>query len=143
MADGYPRVAEHDGSRLTVNGNSIVNNDGIHAVLEQCDSLQLRPGLVSVKVEGFQAVGSVVMRLKVKGPDTSNKFVYPESEEFDSPAGGGVGWRARVYASGHLLVRIPEMDTLQLLGDTNVKTVKVDGASDFDDWVAGTCAVCR
>jgi len=132
-----------DGSRLTVNGDVIVNNDGIHAVLERCDSVQLGSGLASVKVEGFLAVGSVVMRLKLKGPDTANKFVYPESEVFDSPGGGGTGWRARVYAADHLLVRIPDLTTLQPLGDTDVKIIKVDAAADFDDWVAGTCAVCR
>jgi len=129
-----------------VNGRIVVNNDGIHAALQQCAPVQLQPGLAVVKVEGFQAVGKVQMALTLSGPDTDNHKILPESEIYQKASGGGIGWRVRVYAAAELLVKMPDMldmGRLDILGDTHVKTIHVEDAADFDDLVAGVCAVCR
>ena len=136
-------ILSSDGSRLTINGAVAVNNDGIHTALKRCADLQMEPGLAGVRVEGFQAVGKATMQLTLRGPDTDNKNIYPESEIYESSRGGGEGGRVRVFASVHLLVRIPDMSTLQLLGEAETKRIEMKDASEFDDLIPGSCAVCR
>jgi len=135
-------IQSSDGSRLTINGEVAVNNDGIHERLTRCVKLQLEAGHAAVTVQGFKAVGKLLMRLTLRGPDTDNKEVVPQSDLYESSAGGGSGWRVRVYAADHLLVKIPDMSSLQQLGDTSVDKIDVDDAGDFEDLVPGSCALC-
>ena len=137
-------ITSSDGSRLTVNEAVVANNDGIHLPLQRCADLLLKEGLASVKVEGFKSVGQLKMSLTLRGPDTDNTDVLAESEIDGAPI-----WRVRMYSSDHLLVRIPDVNTLEsltsleLLGEAEVKTINVQEASDLDDLIAGSCAVCR
>ena len=136
-------IQSSDGSRLSINGQVAANNDGIHKPLTRCAQVELPAGLAAVQVDGFKAVGRLKMRLTLRGPDTDNKEVVPESDLYESSAGGGSGWRVRVYGADYLLVKIPDMSKLQMLGDTSVDKIDVDDVEDFDDLVPGSCAVCR
>ena len=44
-------------SRIFVDGNMVVSNDGVHAALEQCNACYLQPGMHIVRVDGFQGSG--------------------------------------------------------------------------------------
>jgi hypothetical protein len=52
-----------DGSMVYVQNQHIVNNDGLHGDVERCGSINLAPGEVAVRVEGFQAGGGATQVL--------------------------------------------------------------------------------
>lgn len=57
-------------SKLYVSGDLLVENDGLHGMLEKCAEIPLESGQHMIYVEGFQNRGGVGMELKYKGPDT-------------------------------------------------------------------------
>jgi hypothetical protein len=51
-------------------GALLVENDGLHGMVEKCSDSQLEAGQHTVYVEGFQNRGGVGMEIKYMGPDT-------------------------------------------------------------------------
>jgi hypothetical protein len=66
-------------SKLFVNGALLVNNEGLHGMVERCESRTLSTGTHVIYVEGFQAGGGVGMELQYSGADTGNKKVFMRS----------------------------------------------------------------
>ncbi len=66
-------------SKLFINGALLVNNEGLHGMVERCESRTLSTGTHVVYVEGFQAGGGVGMELQYSGADTGNKKVLMRS----------------------------------------------------------------
>eukprot|EP00960_Hanusia_phi_P046565 757910-Hanusia_phi.AAC.1 len=59
-----------DGSRLLLDGDLLVENNGLHGAVRACGSAHLSVGSHSVTVEGFQAGGGVYQSITYSGPDT-------------------------------------------------------------------------
>jgi hypothetical protein len=66
-------------SKLYVDGSLLVNDEGIHGMLEKCGQKQLSSGSHIVYIEGFQAGGGVGMEAKYSGPDTGGKMMFMRS----------------------------------------------------------------
>ncbi|SDQ19241.1 Fn3 associated [Flagellimonas zhangzhouensis] len=64
-----------DGSKLYVNGNEIVDNDGDHGVMERSGSLDLTQGKHLVRVEFFNGGGGYHLDVKFKGPSTPKQII--------------------------------------------------------------------
>jgi hypothetical protein len=58
-------LSSDDGSRLWVDGNLCVDNDGYHGMLEKRNTLKLAAGYHSMKVEFFQAGGAAGLELRL------------------------------------------------------------------------------
>jgi len=57
-----------DGSKLYVDGEQVVNNDGIHPVVRKSGAVELKPGMHRVVVTFFELAGGEVLTVKFAGP---------------------------------------------------------------------------
>ena len=58
---------------MYVDGPLLVNNNGLHGMVEKCGGIDLASGSHVVYIEGFQAGGGVGMVATYAGPDTGGK----------------------------------------------------------------------
>ena len=75
---GYIRVPERniytfytasdDGSRLYIDGKLVVDNDGLHSLLEKEGTIGLARGLHAIRVVFFEKTGSDELKVSVKSP---------------------------------------------------------------------------
>ena len=61
-------LSSDDGSRLDIDGNQVVDNDGIHPVTAAHGSATLSKGIHKVAVTFFQAAGEAVLDVQVEEP---------------------------------------------------------------------------
>ena len=66
-------------SKLYVDGLLLVEDDGLHGMVEKCSVTTLLSGTHIVYLEGFQAGGGVGMELTYTGPDTGGSKVFMRS----------------------------------------------------------------
>jgi hypothetical protein len=67
-----------DGSRLYIDGQMVVDNDGLHALKEQEGSIPLDKGLHEIKVTFFERTGGDALTVSVRSP-VMKKQVIPRS----------------------------------------------------------------
>ncbi len=67
-----------DGSRLYLGSNTVVNNDGLHGMVEIGGTVQLKPGTHKLRVEFFENGGAQGLIARVQGPGI-DKQVIPAS----------------------------------------------------------------
>jgi len=65
------QTASDDGSKLSVNGKEIVNNDGVHGVVAKAGAIDLEPGMHKIVVTFFERAGGEGLFVKYKGPGIS------------------------------------------------------------------------
>ena len=68
-----------DGTKVYVNGNEVVNNDGSHGALERSGRIELTPGVAEIKVEYFEDVGGEHLEIFYRGPGAARKLLSFES----------------------------------------------------------------
>lgn len=66
-----------DGSKLLIDGNLVVNNDGVHAPLTVSGTTKLKPGMHPILVSFFQVGGGVELHVDVEGPGLRRQSVSP------------------------------------------------------------------
>jgi len=65
-----------DGSKLFVNGELVVDNDGLHGMENTAEgSLELQPGFFTVRVDYFEKDGEQGIKLRYAGPETLGQQV--------------------------------------------------------------------
>jgi cytochrome c553 len=102
-----------DGSRLLVNGQEIVINDGVHAAEEASGSVDLSAGWHKITVEYFEQEGGEELSASWKGPSLSKQEI-PPSRLFLSPGTSqqislNAGWN---LISSRLVPSNKDMSTL-------------------------------
>ncbi|MFM7053079.1 MAG: M12 family metallo-peptidase [Planctomycetota bacterium] len=70
-----------EGSRVTIGNTVVVNNDGIHTMVEQSGTIGLAAGRHALKVEFFERTGSAGLIMSWQGPNQA-KQVVPASAFF-------------------------------------------------------------
>lgn len=76
-----------DGSKLYINDNAVLDNDGVHNAQEEIrNSMCLAPGYHKLRIEYFEATGGNSLSLMYEGPDiekqtVSKLFTEPSSEK--------------------------------------------------------------
>jgi hypothetical protein len=107
-----PETPRLDGrSLLYLDGPLLVNDDGLHGMVERCGSQQLAPGAHSIYISGFQAGGGVGMELRYSGPDTAGRKLFVLPGTVPAPQRLRSGPRRRpVLASGRAPTPSSEVD---------------------------------
>jgi alpha-N-arabinofuranosidase len=71
-------LASDDGSKLTIDGKVVINNDGRHAVVEREGIKYLSKGFHPVEVAFFQAGGGADLKLYMQGENDDEKQLVSE-----------------------------------------------------------------
>jgi hypothetical protein len=66
-------------SRLFLDGQLSVNNDGLHGMVQRCADRDMFSGSHAIYIDGFQAGGGVGMVAMYSGPDTGHRLVLMRS----------------------------------------------------------------
>ena len=66
-------LASDDGSRLFVNGQSVVDVDGIHPVTGRSGAIQLKSGTHELRIEYFEQGGEQELRAEFEGPNLTRQ----------------------------------------------------------------------
>jgi len=61
-------LTSDDGSRLSINGNPIINNDGLHGAITKTTTINLTTGMHSIDVDFFQRTGGQRLTVEWQGP---------------------------------------------------------------------------
>jgi hypothetical protein len=67
-----------DGSRLKIGSTTVVNNDGLHGMVEASGSIALAPGRHAIRIEFFERGGGAGLIASWQGPGVA-KSVIPAS----------------------------------------------------------------
>jgi len=79
-------LASDDGSILYIDGRELVQNDGVHAILEKTGEVDLTAGAHTIRVSYFQGPRfQVALILRVAGPE-EEKFRIFQADDFKPPA---------------------------------------------------------
>jgi len=70
-------LSSDDGSKLYINGELIVDNDGDHGVLTKSGSVQLKEGEQSIRVEWFNGGGGYWLGAYIEGPELPRQIIPP------------------------------------------------------------------
>jgi cytochrome c len=73
------RIGSDDGSRLTINGQIVADNDGCHGMAFKDTELALKKGFHPIKVEYFQATGGKSLSLQWTGDDSGEFVTIPST----------------------------------------------------------------
>jgi len=74
-------LSSDDGSRMWLDGDLLVDNDGLHSQLELSAPVALQAGLHAIRVEMFEKSGGAALELHCSGPDMPKQRV-PNSAFF-------------------------------------------------------------
>ncbi len=68
-------LSSDDGSLLFIDGVQVVNNDGVHALVQQSNSIGLQAGFHTISVGYFQRTGDVGLQVSYSGPGVSQQLI--------------------------------------------------------------------
>ena len=84
-------LGSDDGSRLLIDGNEIVNVDGIHPFSSKSGKTKLEPGVHKIVVEYFEQGGEEVLKLEFEGKgvprQSLDEIVSADEKNFDRDPG--------------------------------------------------------
>jgi predicted esterase len=70
------QLSSDDGSRLTIDGTILVDNDGAHTTITKTSALvTLGAGAHTINVKYFEDTGNQNLTVRYKGPDTGNSMI--------------------------------------------------------------------
>ena len=142
-----------------MDGPLLVDDEGLHGVVEKCGVKQLSSGVHVVYIEGFQAGGGVGMELKYSGPDTGGSKLLMRSGMLPSSnvgsgqyfkdcdpnsalGGSSSGFGLCIFRSEVELSRTPafgDADTgknhLYFVGKAQIPSVDVNDLSQFRKYI--------
>jgi hypothetical protein len=72
-------LTSDDGSRLLIDGQEIIDNDGVHGARERSGFVALEAGLHAMTLLFFQGRGGIALRLRFEGPRHEIQAVPPEA----------------------------------------------------------------
>jgi predicted esterase len=115
-----------DGSQLFINGNLVVNNDGVHAGQERSGSVYLAAGKHNIKVTYFEYANGETLTVKYAGPGISKQTI-PNSKLFKGSSSTTTNAAPSASAGSDKSITLPT-NSITLYGS----------ASDSDGSIAST-----
>jgi glucose/arabinose dehydrogenase len=85
-------VASNDGSRVWLDGQQVIDNDGVHAMRTRSATLTLAAGNHALRVESFENVGGAGLALVWSGPGIARQVV-PAARLFQDAPDGSLAFR--------------------------------------------------
>ncbi len=84
-------TASDDGSKLYINGQAVVDNDGLHGKREEAGQVHLTVGKHAIRVAFFERSGNEILEVRYQGPGVSKQLipsevVYHLSEDESTPS---------------------------------------------------------
>ncbi|KPK75107.1 MAG: hypothetical protein AMS25_18605 [Gemmatimonas sp. SM23_52] len=70
-------LTSDDGSRLSLDGDLVVDNDGIHGAREKTGYIALEAGMHPVELLFFQGAGGIALSLSIDGPGLKKQEIPP------------------------------------------------------------------
>ncbi|WP_312160459.1 alkaline phosphatase family protein [Phenylobacterium sp.] len=70
-------LASDDGSKLYIDGKTVVDNDGDHGVITASGGVELKPGKHAIRVEYFNGGGGSWLGAWFEGPGVPRQFIDP------------------------------------------------------------------
>ncbi|MEM9167894.1 MAG: cadherin domain-containing protein, partial [Planctomycetota bacterium] len=81
-----------DGSMLLINGETVVGNDGLHAMRTESGTIELEPGYHEIEVRYFENTGGAGIQVSWEPPDGGGTEIIPDSAFFHgTPPSDGSG----------------------------------------------------
>ena len=68
-------LGSDDGSRLLIDGNEIIKNDGIHPHTTKSGEVELQAGIHEIRVEYFELAGEESVHLEIEGPSLGRQDI--------------------------------------------------------------------
>ena len=65
----------NDGSKMFLDGDEVINNDGLHKMMRRSSAVMLKKGYHRIRVEYFQAGGKKGLEMRYEGPGIDNTIV--------------------------------------------------------------------
>ncbi len=94
-------TASDDGSKLYIDGEEVVDNDGRHSKVEKSGQVYLTVGKHAIKVTYFEKWGGQTLEVKYEGPGISKQFIPAEvlfyADEESSNDNAYAGLRYQYY----------------------------------------------
>ncbi len=78
-------LASDDGSRLTIDGRVVIDNDGLHGLVEKRGVAPLARGLHKIRVEWFNKAGGAELKLMVARPGQTPSEIASHQLRYDNP----------------------------------------------------------
>ncbi len=79
-----------DGAMLFINGNPVIDNDGLHGFRTRNGDIELEPGTYTIEVRYFENYGHAGLRLEWQGPDTNGRELVTASPDLGTEQNGSV-----------------------------------------------------
>ncbi|WP_436499723.1 family 16 glycoside hydrolase [Actinokineospora sp. HUAS TT18] len=73
------RLTSDDGSRMSIDGGTVINHDGTHGATAKEASVSLSAGSHALRIEHFDGLGGQVLKLEWKTPGATGFVVVPNS----------------------------------------------------------------
>ena len=130
------RISSDDGSELLINGQPVVNFDGLHSYKSRTGEIDLPPGRHTIEVRYFENQGHAGLKLEYDGPDTSGFETVQSSDGLLIASNGAAAVKLDLGASAaddaHVaLTGFPEK-TILISGENSA--VSDGGPVDVSDW---------
>ncbi|MEM9238500.1 MAG: PA14 domain-containing protein [Pseudomonadota bacterium] len=123
-----------DGAVLYINGEPVIDNDGLHGYRTRSGEIELEPGTYEIEVRYFENYGHAGLRLEYEGPDTDGREVVQADSDMAIEENGtlNIGLNMDVSDAASVeMTGLPE-NTILISGDNSIVT---DGSTvDLSEW---------
>ncbi|NOQ77216.1 MAG: hypothetical protein GQ475_05420, partial [Methylococcaceae bacterium] len=106
-------LTSDDGSKLFIDGQILVNNDGLHGALTRGASIHLAAGLHRIEVHFFEASGGQRLDVEWQGPDFARQVISSKSLRLAEPENSfpvAVDDSARAEANAEVIIDVLKND---------------------------------
>ena len=68
-------ISSDDGSKLSIDNNILIDNDGMHGIVEKSNEIPLAKGYHAIKVLFFERSGGDALQVQWKGPGFAEQMI--------------------------------------------------------------------
>jgi alpha-L-fucosidase len=68
-------ISSDDGSKLLIDNKTLVDNDGLHGIVDKSNEIPLAKGFHAIKVLFFEGSGGDVLQVQWKGPGFTAQII--------------------------------------------------------------------
>jgi len=126
-------ISSDDGSKLYINDDLVVDNDGLHGAQERSGEVELNQGLNSFRLDFFQNYGGGSLRMWWTGPGINGRALVPVLQPVDFEKDklmGGVlakyGYKTELRRFSNPIGQLNGLFTGRPANTANVKTPFID-----------------
>lgn len=108
------KLGSDDGSRLLIDGKTIIDNDGVHSFYNKSGLAYLREGVHEVELDYFQADRDAALQLSVTSPGGKEMLFQPQYGAEDAIKGNTNAEAADAFETNNHVSAIREPDRMTI-----------------------------